>query len=112
MTAVPSLKRPRKARKPKEGPPADMEAVADILQRLMATQGRGSLTWFASEVGLSPSSALKRLSRPACGLDAITARALILIQKLRDTEPTDETTVTSGGYLITVRDGQPKWRRA
>ena len=70
----------------------------------------------AGKLGMTVSALRKRMLSPGVGFDAVTVRAILLIQQTRtdDTRGTPRETVDAGGYLIDLHDSpegtNPTWR--
>ncbi len=106
---------PKAKRKPSP-PKADEDALAfhSCLESLISGIGRGGLSFVASRLGVTPSMLLRRLKNPPA-FDAVTMRAVILIQQSRvadDTADPAPGAIQAGNFIIEIQDGEPKWRPA
>ena len=94
----------------------DAQALSGLVNALVAGMGHGGLTYFANQLGLSPSTLKKRLATNAA-FDAPTMRAVILIQQLRVSEEPTSYEEVHGDYLIGRRAEaggvlRPTWQLA
>ncbi len=84
---------------------SEIEAIRDVLSAMIKGGGRGTLTYIAKSLNVTPSMLRKRLAK-ANGFDAPTMRAIFLISKLKSENmapyPIDQTKHV-GPYRIDKR---------
>lgn len=61
----------------------DSQSLHEAITRAMDAYGRGALTLFAAECGMTPSGFLKRMKNPSTAFDGPTLRAVLLVMELR-----------------------------
>lgn len=109
MTAIPKKKRMQHS--------DDTERLGEALNALVSGYGWGGMTWLSRQLGFDISPLRRRLMKPGAGMDAVTMRAVVLVQASRADQHKDAEVLRSetvGPYVIETRkrgaEVFPTWR--